>query len=92
MQDAQRRCEWACHIQTQVPRDLTMLQVYTSGNIKQLDDSASMLTQALQEARTQIELSDDVEMLLAVSRGLEVLSCLFELLDKQRHKQSSANK
>lgn len=60
-----------------------LLQIYNPNICKQLQASFDLLTAALQAAKAQIELAADVETVLAVSRGLEVLSRLQELLDQQ---------
>lgn len=58
-------------------------QICTPNICKQLQGSLDLLTAALQAAKAQTELAADVEMVLAVSRGLEVLSRVQELLEKQ---------
>ena len=59
-----------------------LLQICTPNICKQLQASLDLLTAALQAAKAQIELAADVETVLAVSRGLEVLSRVQELLDQ----------
>lgn len=59
-----------------------LLQICTPSICRQLQASLDLLTIALQAAKAQIELAD-METVLAVSRGLEVLSRMQELLDQQ---------
>lgn len=59
-----------------------LLQICTPEISKQLQINTGLLAVALQ-AQMQIETSADVEMILAVSRGMEVLSRIRELLAKQ---------
>lgn len=58
-----------------------LLQICTPNICKQLQANVGLLTKALQAANAHIEVSADIEMVLAVSRGLEVLSRVQELLD-----------
>lgn len=60
-----------------------LLQICTPKIRKQLQANMGPLTIALQAANAQIEVLADIEMVLAVSRGLEVLSRVQELLDGQ---------
>lgn len=60
-----------------------LLQICTPDIYKQLQINTGLLAVALQAAQAQIEGSADVEMILAVSRGMEVLSRVRELLAKQ---------
>lgn len=60
-----------------------MLQVCSSQVIKQLQVNVGLLTKSLQVGEAQVELAANIELVLALSRGLEVLSRMSELLDKQ---------
>ena len=58
------------------------MQVQNPAVMQSLKTTSSLLTQAIQAVRSEIEQqpSLDVELMLAVSRALEVLSRLSELL------------
>lgn len=58
-----------------------VLQICTPNICKQLRVNMGLLTVELQAAKEQTVNSANVEMVLAVSRGLEVLSRVCELLD-----------
>lgn len=60
-----------------------LLQIYKPENYKQLQTNTRLLAAALHAAHEQIVISADMEMTLAVFRGMEVLSRVRELLDKQ---------
>ena len=51
-----------------------LLQICTPKICKRLQVNMGLLTTALQAAKARIEVSADIDMVLAVSRGLEVLS------------------
>ena len=59
-----------------------LLQICTPDICKQLQSDTGLLAATLQAAEAQIESSGDIEMILAVSRGMEVLSRVRELLAK----------
>ena len=61
---------------------LHIMQVQDPAVMQSLKTTTSLLTQAIQAIRAEIEQqhSPDVELMLAVSRALEVLSRLSELL------------
>lgn len=67
-----------------------LLQICTSQIYKQLQANMGLLTVALQAAKAQLEVpnSADIDMVLAVSRGLEVLSRVQELLNEQDKENS----
>ena len=60
-----------------------LLQIYNPKTCKQLKANISLLNTALQAAKAHIEVLADIELVLAVSRGLEVLGRVQELLDRQ---------
>ena len=60
-----------------------LLQICTHKTCKQLQANTGLLITALQAAKAHIEVSADMELVLAVFRGLEVLSRVQELLDRQ---------
>ena len=58
-----------------------MLQICSSQVIKQLQVNVGLLSLSLQETRARMEPAANIELVLALSRGMEVLSRMSELLD-----------
>ena len=65
-----------------VAKHQSLLQVCSEASIKQLSENVGLLTTALQVAGAQLSHAADLELYLGLSRGLEVLSRMSELLDK----------
>ena len=60
-----------------------LLQIHTPTTCKQLGANISLLNTALHAAKAHVDVLADIELVLAVSRGLEVLGRVQELLDRQ---------